>query len=246
MFFVLCFFLIHWFLSLFFHSFFLHRYASHQMYTTTKRWEKLFYFMTFLTQGSSYLVPGAYAVMHRMHHKYSDTDKDPHSPHFFRDIWQMMWHTYKLFGEFHSGNKLPDPQFTKEYIPRWDRLDKIGNHIITRILFALSYTAFYIIFAPNLWWFLLLPVHFFMGPVQGAIVNWFGHKLGYANYSNGDHSKNTTPWGFIMMGELFQNNHHYKKYDPNFARRWYEIDGTFIIMTGLQYYGIIKLKPLTA
>jgi stearoyl-CoA desaturase (delta-9 desaturase) len=179
-----------------------------------------------------------------MHHTYSDTEKDPHSPHFFKDIWQLMWHTYKLFEAFHSGKKIADRQFTKEYIPQWDALDKVGNHMVTRIIFALAYTTLYIIFAPNLWWFLLLPIHFFMGPIQGAIVNWFGHKLGYANYNNGDHSRNTTPWGFILMGELFQNNHHHKKHDPNFAKKWYEFDGTFIIMKGLQYIGIIKLKPL--
>lgn len=200
--------------------------------------------MTFFAQGTSYLVPGAYAVLHRMHHTYSDTEKDPHSPHFLKDIWRMMIHTAKVFNDFHSGRKLPDPQFTKEYIPRWNSLDRIGNHIVTRSLFALVYILFYVIFAPNLWWFLLLPIHFFMGPIQGAIVNWFGHKLGYANYNNGDHSRNTTPWGFILMGELFQNNHHHKKYDPNFARKWYEFDGTYIIMTGFQRIGIIKLKPL--
>jgi stearoyl-CoA desaturase (delta-9 desaturase) len=87
------------------------------------------------------------------------------------------------------------------------------------LAFAILYTGFYFAFAPNYWWFLLLPIHFLMGPIQGAVVNWFGHKLGYSNFNNGDHSKNTTPWGFIMMGELFQNNHHFKKYDPNFAKK---------------------------
>jgi stearoyl-CoA desaturase (delta-9 desaturase) len=66
----------------------------------------------------------------------------------------------------------------------------------------------YIIFAPSAWWFLLLPIHFLMGPVQGAIVNWCGHKYGYANFDNGDKSKNTFFIDFIMLGELFQKNHH--------------------------------------
>lgn len=244
MLFILGFLAFHWFLSLFFHSFFLHRFASHQMYITSKRWEKFFYFMTFFSQGSSFLVPKAYAVMHRMHHTYSDTEKDPHSPHFFRDIIQMMIHTYKIFEGFHSGKNLPDPQFTKEYIPVWKSLDKIGNHIFTRLLFAFAYIAIYIIFAPNLWWFLLLPVHFFMGPIQGAIVNWFGHKMGYVNYNNGDQSKNTSPWGIFLLGELFQNNHHYKKSDPDFSKKWYEFDGTYFIMTVLHSCKIIQLKPI--
>ncbi|MEO9004890.1 MAG: fatty acid desaturase [Ginsengibacter sp.] len=240
---ILLFFFSHWFLSLFFHSFFLHRFASHKMFTTSKRWENAFYAMTWITQGSSYLVPRAYAVMHRMHHAYSDTEKDPHSPHFFKDIWHMMLHTASIYKSFVTGTDLPDAQFTKEYLPVWEKLDKIGSHNITRLLFAVFYTSFYIIFAPNLWWFLLLPVHFLMGPIQGAIVNWFGHKMGYSNFDNGDHSKNTTPWGFFLLGELFQNNHHYKGTDPNFAKKWYEFDGTYQIMRCLHVMRIIQLKP---
>jgi stearoyl-CoA desaturase (delta-9 desaturase) len=189
-------------------------------------------------------VPSAYAVLHRMHHTYSDTEKDPHSPHFFKDIWQMMFHTAKIFRAFVTGKNLPDPQFTKEYIPVWRTLDKIGHSSFTRLFFVAFYISFYVIFAPSYWWFLLLPIHFLMGPIQGAIVNWFGHKLGYSNYNNGDHSKNTTPWGVIMMGELFQNNHHHAKYDPNFAKKWYEFDMTFIVMKGLNFLRIIRLKPL--
>lgn len=241
---ILLFFALHWFLSLFFHSFFLHRFASHQMYTTSRGWEKTFYLMTWFVQGSSYLVPRAYAVMHRMHHTYSDTEKDPHSPHFFKDILHMMLHTVVIFRGFLTGKNMPDAQFTKEYIPMWDRLDKLGHHMITRLVFGALYTSFYIIFAPNYWWFLLLPIHFIMGPLQGAIVNWFGHKLGYSNFNNGDHSKNTTPWGVILMGELFQNNHHHAKYNPNFARKWYEFDMTYIVMKVMNYFRIIRLKPI--
>jgi stearoyl-CoA desaturase (delta-9 desaturase) len=214
------------------------------MYTTSKGWERAFYLMTWFVQGSSYLVPRAYAVMHRMHHTYSDTEKDPHSPYFFKDIWHMMWHTIIIFRGFLTGKNLPDAEFTKEYIPMWDKVDKVGHHIITRLVFGAAYVAFYVIFAPNYWWFLLLPIHFLMGPIQGAIVNWFGHKLGYSNFNNGDHSKNTTPWGFIMMGELFQNNHHHAKYNPNFARKWFEFDFTYLIMKGLHYVRIIRFKPV--
>ena len=243
---ILLFFFLHWFLSLFFHSFFLHRFASHKMFTTSKKWEKTFYIMTWLTQGSSYLVPRAYAVMHRMHHTYSDTEKDPHSPHFFKDIWQMMLHTAAIYKGFLSGTNLPDARFTKEYLPIWEKLDKVGNHNITRLLFAALYTTFYVLFAPNFWWFLLLPIHFLMGPIQGAIVNWFGHKMGYSNFDNNDHSKNTTPWGFFLLGELFQNNHHFKGDDPNFAKKWYEFDGTYQIMRCLHFFKVISLKPVLA
>lgn len=241
---ILIFFLGHWFVSLFFHTFFLHRYASHQMYTTGGKREKMFYFMTWFAQGSSYLVPRAYAVMHRMHHSYSDTEQDPHSPHFFKDVWHMMWHTRIMYDGYLTGKNLPDPQFTKDYIPVWEKLDRFGDSMITRSAFMLGYIAFYWFFAPNYWWFLLLPIHFLMGPVQGAIVNWCGHKYGYSNFNNGDHSRNTTPWGIILMGELFQNNHHKYGTNPNFAKKWFEFDPTFFVMRMMHWTRIIRLKPV--
>ena len=156
----------------------------------------------------------------------------------------MMRSTILIFRGFLTGKNLPDAQFTAEYLPVWDRLDKFGHHVITRTFFMLAYTGFYILFAPSLWWFLLLPVHFLMGPIQGAIVNWCGHKYGYSNFDNGDHSKNTSPWGILLMGELFQNNHHYAKDDANFAKKWFEFDLTYFIMRGLNRARIIKLTPV--
>jgi hypothetical protein len=82
-----------------------------------------------------------------------------------------------------------------------------------------------------------------MGPIQGAIVNWCGHKYGYSNFDNGDHSKNSSPWGILLMGELFQNNHHYAKTDANFAKKWFEFDLTYIIMRGMHAIKIIELVP---
>ncbi len=240
---IITFFLLHWFLSLFFHSFFLHRFASHQMYTVSKNWERIFYVTTWFVQGSSYLIPRAYAVMHRMHHTYSDTEKDPHSPHFFKDVYQMMRSTILIFRGFVTGKDLPEEQFTREYLPVWDKLDKFGHNSLVRAFFILGYIAVYYFFAPSLWWYLLLPIHFLMGPIQGAVVNWCGHKYGYSNFNNGDHSKNSSPWGIVLMGELFQNNHHYAKNDANFAKKWFEFDLTYFVMRVFNVIGIIKLKP---
>jgi len=154
----------------------------------------------------------------------------------------MMLHTAKIYQSFIKNRNLPEPQFTREYLPVWEKLDRIGYSNVTRLLFAASYIAMYVVFAPSLWWYLLLPIHFLMGPVQGAIVNWFGHKLGYANFNNGDHSKNSSPIGILLMGELFQNNHHYRKDSANFAMKWYEVDPTYFVMRVLNGLGIIRLK----
>jgi fatty-acid desaturase len=43
-------------------------------------WERFFNVLTAISQNSSYLNPRGYAVLHRMHHAYSDTEGDPHTP----------------------------------------------------------------------------------------------------------------------------------------------------------------------
>lgn len=180
--------------------------------------------------------------MHRMHHEYSDTEHDPHSPHFFKDVWTMMIQTRKLYNSFLSRKNVPDAKFTEEPLPEWDAMDRVGDNMITRVIFGLSYIAFYVAFAPSWIWFLLLPIHFLMGPVQGAVVNWCGHKYGYSNFNNNDHSRNSSPWGILLLGELFQNNHHKFKDSPNFAKKWFEFDPTYPVMKLMNFVGIIKLK----
>lgn len=242
---IIVFFFAHWFLSLFFHTAFLHRYASHKMYTMGPVTEKVFYFLTWFFQGSSYLIPRAYAVMHRMHHAYSDTEKDPHSPHFFKDVFGMMWHTKKIYFDFVSKVRTPESQFSGD-LPVWEKLDKFGDSKFVRLSWGTLYTLFYLYFIifkdASAWWLLLLPVHYLIGPVQGAAVNWIGHKYGYKNYKSSDNSRNSEPFGILLMGELFQNNHHEYPLSPNFAKKWWEFDLTFPILKMLNWIGVIQLK----
>ena len=124
MIFILSFFLLHWFMSLFFHTFFLHRFASHKMYETSKNWERVFYISTWFFQGSSYLVPRAYGVMHRMHHAYSDTEKDPHTPHFFKEVFTMMSHTKNVYNGILQGTMEIEQRFDKNF-PVYPKIDKL-------------------------------------------------------------------------------------------------------------------------
>jgi stearoyl-CoA desaturase (delta-9 desaturase) len=229
----------HWYLSLFCQTFFLHRYGAHGMFKLSPFWQRFFHLLTFVSQGSSYLNPRAYAVMHRMHHAFSDTERDPHSPHHSKNIFEMMVKTYRIFRDL-LQRRVDSGSFGKG-IPEWPALDRLGQGWSVRIGFAAAYTSFYIAFATHWWLFLLLPLHFVMGPVQGALVNWCGHKYGYVNYrETGDRSTNTLAMDFLLMGELFQNNHHQNPRRINFARRWFEFDPGWPLIWLLNMAGIVK------
>jgi stearoyl-CoA desaturase (delta-9 desaturase) len=205
-----------------------------------KFWEKFFYLFTYLTQGASYLTPRPYAIMHRMHHAFSDTEKDPHSPHFFKEVMSMMKYTYKIFSGIHNNKLQFDAKFDRNF-PEWKTVDWMANTWTSRLLFGIGYVLFYVYFATSWWMYFLLPIHFLMGPVHGAIVNWAGHKYGYRNFNENDHSKNTLIFDFLMLGELFQNNHHHAGSRPNFAAKWWEIDPVYPIIKILDKVKIIKL-----
>lgn len=246
---IIIFFLLHWYLSVFAQTFFLHRYSAHKMFTMSKGWERFWYLFLYVTQGSSFLVPRAYAIMHRMHHAYSDTEKDPHSPRFFKEVFTMMWYTKKIYYGLCTGTFKTEEKFYKNY-PQWDALDRFGDTWFSRIGWGVLYVLFYIYFVPagGAWWLLyfLLPIHFLMGPVHGAIVNWAGHKYGYRNWNEDDDSKNTFVFDFLTCGELFQNNHHHFGARPNFANKWWEFDPTYPVIKLLNAVGAIKLSYSTA
>lgn len=228
---------LHWFLSLFFQTFFHHRYAAHRMFTMSRFWEKSFFILSFLTQGASYLKPSAYAILHRLHHAHSDTDQDPHSPHFVRNPMRMMYRTGLVYhGLVRATSEEPAP-------PEWEPFDRFADSMYVRVLWGVLYTTFYFHFMTNFWVLLLLPVHYMMGPIHGAIVNWCGHLYGYRNFANADHSRNTLFVDLLLMGELYQNNHHKFPNRANFAYRWFEFDPAYPLVRFFHFLGIIRLKP---
>ena len=138
---ILVIFISHWYLSLFFQTIFLHRYSAHQMFTMSKFWEKVFFFLTFIFQGSSFLNPRAYAILHRLHHKYSDTEKDPHSPRFSKNIIRMNLETVKNYEAILRGKN--DYSKYDYNVPRWPSLEKVADNVFTRTSFIIFYCFIY-------------------------------------------------------------------------------------------------------
>jgi stearoyl-CoA desaturase (delta-9 desaturase) len=238
---ILVFFVAHYYLSLFTQTFYLHRYAAHKMFTMNKFWEKFFFLFTYICQGSSFLSPRAYALLHRMHHAYSDTELDPHSPHFSNNAFDMMWKTKNIYNDVVNDRNELATRFEGD-IPEWKALETFGGTVYSRLGWGTAYVLFYIGFATAWWQYLLLPIHFLMGPIHGAIVNWGGHKYGYQNFDNHDKSKNTLALDFLAFGELFQNNHHKLPMRVNFGVKWWEFDPTYVAIWTLDKARIIKIK----
>ncbi len=136
-----------------------------------------------------------------------------------------------------------DKRFMED-IPDWHAFDVVARSWASRLMWGALYVWIYFTFATTWWLWLLLPLHFLMSPIHGAIINWFAHKYGYRNFEVGDTSRNFLPFDFLMMGESYHNNHHKFGSRANFGGfRWHEIDPTYQVIRVLNWTGLIKLKP---
>ena len=240
---IIIFVLVLWYGGLFFQSFFLHRYAAHQVFTMSRSKERLTFILTWLFQGSSYLSAYGYGIMHRMHHAYTDTENDPHSPSYDANLFAMMWKTKTIYQDINKQRIDIDQRFTKN-VPQWKKFDLFASSRFSRLLWITAYILFFAFFATAWWQWLLLPVAMLMAPIHGVIINWFGHIYGYVNYTMKNTSKNIFRFDFLMMGEGYHNNHHKHASSPNFGVKWYEIDMTYLIIKFLDAIGYIKLKQI--
>ncbi len=238
---IIIFFIAHWYLSLFSQTFFLHRYAAHKAFTMSRAWERFFFIFTYITQGSSYLSPRAYGIMHRVHHAYTDTELDPHSPTYDKNLLTMMWRTKNTYSGILYGTIPVEERFTKN-VPDWRKFDLWCNDWPSRLLWIGVYILFYVIFAPSFWWFLLIPIHAVMGPLHGVIINWFAHKYGHVNFETDNTSKNLFKIDWLMFGEGYHNNHHKFPSKTNFATNKGEFDPCYPIIKLLNKAGVIKVN----
>jgi stearoyl-CoA desaturase (Delta-9 desaturase) len=237
---ILFFFAIHWYTSLFLQSFFQHRYAAHQHFKMSKFWERFFYICCFVAQGSSYISPRAYGIMHRLHHAQTDTHEDPHSPFNYSNFFKMMLATRNNYFSIYSGKIKTEPHLAKG-LPAWQAFDKIAHNWISRFVWIMLYLCFYTYYSTSVFLFLLLPVTIMIGTVQGAVVNFWAHKFGYVNYKTNNHSKNRLHVDVLFAGEAYHNNHHNFPGNPNNARKWFEFDITFQLIKLFHYLRIIKI-----
>lgn len=237
---LLCF-CVHWYASLFLQSFFHHRYGAHRQFELSPRWERFFHLSVYLAQGASYLDPRGYILLHRMHHAYSDTSKDPHSPTNHANVVSLTWATKQRYDAYTHRREEVERRLDGT-CPEWPVLDRWGGSWPVRLAWIAAYTIFYVFFAPSALYFLLLPAQCLISPVQGALVNWCGHRYGYRNFDTADGSTNALPIDFLTLGELCQNNHHACPGSASFAARWFEVDFTYQVIRFFERLGIVAIS----
>lgn len=156
-------------------------------------------------------------------------------------VSKMMWKTKEIFVEIRDGVHRLSDCYKKGELPKWPEMQQLMNSKVSMIVFVILEVAFYAFCVPAPWAWVFFPLTLINGPVQGAIVNYLGHILGYRNYKLKDNSRNTPGLAYVIP-ELYQNNHHSNPKNPNFANKWFEIDWTFQVMRIFAFFRMIKFK----
>jgi stearoyl-CoA desaturase (Delta-9 desaturase) len=186
--------------------------------------------------------PKGWVCMHRLHHEHADTELDPHSPTY-----------YGIFGTLNA-----QVASYKKVLRRLNRRDPATTALVADLDFSVSPLN-----KSRIWWApyaihvaiglalcllfdaRLLGAAYFAGmmshPVQGWLVNSFGHAKGYRNFETDDDSRNNTLVAWFVMGEGYQNNHHRFPHSARFSVRWFEFDPGYLLCLAMRAIGAIEI-----
>lgn len=185
----------------------LHRYYTHKSFEMHPILHWTFTFVSILTGRGS---PLGWVYIHRLHHGFSDTDKDPHGPKTMG---------FKLFGFKPIEEKTKPSLFIVKDLmnPQQIFINKYYLLIILAWLFCLGIVNIELIYFT--WVLPVLLVH-----ISQNSFNHFAHLYGYRNFETKDNSTNNfILWPFIL-GDAWHNNHHANADKATTKVKKYEFD----------------------
>lgn len=177
--------------------------------------------------------PIHWAAMHRVHHRYSDTKKDPHDS--TRGFWYSHFlHFFRLDEEETEGDHLE--RYAPDLVadPYLSLLNKYWIYVglsSLPILYVFGGTGavlwggfFRLVASWHIMWF----------------VNSASHMWGYRNYDTRDRSTNCWWVGLLAAGEGWHNNHHAYPSCAKHGHKWWELDFSFMVIRALELFGLAR------
>lgn len=189
-----------------------HRFFSHKAFKTNRFWEQM---MLYWGSMACHGHPLFWVALHRgLHHRFSDTDRDPHSP-----VAHSLWTSYQGYAfdpklieqvPLRAGTDFlrhPDWQWT---VKHYHKVLWLSWVVVAVVSWVLNAPWLMIGLAGAQTW----AIH------QEALVNVVGHVSGfgaYRNYDVDDKSVNRNLLGLFTWGQALHNNHHGDAGNPSFA-----------------------------
>jgi stearoyl-CoA desaturase (Delta-9 desaturase) len=220
-----------------------HRLFVHRSFETFM-WEKFIWAVlgSMAVQGSLFQWVGR----HRKHHRYSDTQEDPHSPQFggkgVVGLMRGFWHAH--IGWFFEADPPDLDHYVKDLsasralrvasylFPLWVVLGFAIPAVLGGVI-TLSWGG---VWTGLIWGGLvrLFVVHHVTWSVNSACHLW-----GFRPYRSNDMSRNNVLFGILAMGEGWHNTHHAFPTSARHGLRWWQIDVSYWLIRVLSLVGLV-------
>lgn len=217
-----------------------HRYFSHRSFKTSRIFQ---YILALLGAASLQKDPLWWAAHHREHHRYTDTERDAHSPTIHGFFWSHMgWVMCKKNANLNPDVLVPDlvkfPEL--KYLNRNQKVPALAFLALLTVLGAVIQYAF-----PQLettigqtivWGFFISTIVLHHCTF---LVNSAAHLWGTRDFKTKDTSRNNWVVAFLTMGEGWHNNHHRFPFSEKHGLKWWQLDVTHYILVFLSWFGIV-------
>ena len=207
-----------------------HRLLTHRSFKAPKWLE---YTLTVFGTMSLQNEPYKWVATHRIHHAFTETEKDPHStrPGF---IWAHIGWIFWGTAQDH------DAATFKKYVP--DLLKDKFHVFIAKYYYVPIIVSAFILFAIGGWSMVFWGV--FVRVVFGWHTTWFvnslSHLFGKRRFETTDDSTNNWFVAILTFGEGWHNNHHAFPASARHGFKWYEFDMNWIAIRIFEKLGWAK------
>lgn len=215
---------------------YLHRHQAHRALDLHPAVAHFFRFWLWLTTGMS---TREWVAVHRKHHAFVESDRDPHSPQVHgigkvllegAELYRREARQAETLAKYAHGT--PDDWLERHlYGPHNDR----GYLLMLVIDLALFGVLGLTVWAVQMMWIPLF---------AAGVINGVGHWGGYRNFETPDASTNIVPWGVLIGGEELHNNHHAFASSARFSTKWWEFDLGWLYIRLLSLFGLARVKKL--
>lgn len=213
---------------------FLHRSQAHKGIEFHPILSHFMRFWLWLTTG---MITRQWVAIHRKHHRFSDAEGDPHSPHV-HGFWNILGRGVMYYVR-EGKNTQTIISYGKGTPNDWIERKLYTPYNFYGILLMLVIDLLF--FGP--WGLLIWGIQLAWIPFWAAgVINGVGHWFGYKNGDTRDQSTNIVPWGILIGGEELHNNHHINPASPKLSRRWFEFDIGWMWFKLFELVGLAKLR----
>lgn len=213
---------------------FLHRSQAHRGVEFHSVVSHFMRFWLWLTTG---MVTKQWVAVHRKHHRFTEAEGDPHSPHVY-GFWRVL---FTGAGMYHTASKdstmitqygagTPDDWMEQNVYSKHSKLGILLMLLIDILLFG--WIGFLV------WGIQMIWIPFWAAGVINGLAHWWGYRNGETK----DQSRNIMPWGILIGGECLHNNHHLEPGNPRLSRRWFEFDIGWLYIRTLMILRLATLR----